>query len=316
MSEAPQSRAEMQAELKPVFYQPRALDGWRWLKEGFLLFWRNPWALTSIALIFMMLPMLLAILPVLGTGLAILAGPGLAAGAMYAAFSVSQQLHPLPHTIFAPFYWGPNKQNLPRLRATLVLGAAYAALVWLAFAAFRAMAGQAWLQLEALVLKQSESGQGLDMVAMQPAMQAILEKAPHLPLLVIGLLPVLGGLFLLFSRANMLSFCFSLNPGKALFFAAYSIGRSIPALLVYGLGLGFASMVAGNLMLIHPFLYAIGLMVFTGVLLCSFWTGFGACFPPPRIAASGRVRRGGKAEVAAPAEEKAEQKDADQPPPN
>jgi hypothetical protein len=107
------------------------------------------------------------------------------------------------------------------------------------------------------------------------------------------MMPVLGGLFLLFSRANMLSFCFSLNPGKALFFSAYSIARSLSALLVYGLGLGFASMIAANLMLIHPFLYAIGLMVFTGVFLCSLWVGFGSSFPPPRLPAMGRKRGGG-----------------------
>lgn len=263
----------------PVFYAPKAADGWRWLQAGFLLFWRNPWALTSIALLFMMLPMLLAIIPVLGTGLAILAAPGLAAGAMYAAFSVSQQLHPLPHTIFVPFLWGPGRQNLPRLRATLVLGTAYAALVWLCFSAFRLLAGEAWVQLEKMVLEQSERGQAMDM----QALQSVLTAAPHVPLLVLALMVVLGGLFLLFSRANMLSFCFSLNPGKALFFSAYSIVRSMPALLVYGLGLGFASMVTANLMLIHPFLYAIGLMVFTGVFLCSLWTGFGACFPPPVV---------------------------------
>lgn len=298
----------------PVFYAPKALDGWRWLQTGFLLFWRNPWALTSIALLFMLMPMVLALLPVVGTALAVLAAPGLGAGAMYAAFSVSQSLHPLPHTIFAPFFWGPNKQNLPRLRATLVLGAIYAALLWLSFTGFRLLAGEAWLQLEAMVLEQSEKGQGLDM----QAMQAVITAAPHLPLLVLGMMPLLGALFLLFSRANMLSFCFNLNPAKALFFAAYSIGRSMGALLVYGLGLGFASMVAANLMLIHPFLYAIGLMVFTGVFLCSLWVGFGSSFPPPRIAASGRVRRGDKAEEKAEhkAEPKAESKDPDQPPQN
>lgn len=271
---------------KPVFYPPKAADGWRWLQTGFMLFWRNPWALTSVALLFMMLPMALALIPLIGTALAMVAVPGLAAGAMYAAFSVSQQLHPLPHTIFAPFFWGPGQQNLPRLRATLVLGAAYAALVWLSLMAFRALAGQAWVQLEALVLAQSESGQGIDLAAFEAALQS----APHIPVLIFALMPVLGGLFLLFSRAAMLSFCFSLNPGKALFFSAYSIVRSIPALLVYGLGLGFASMVAAQLMLIHPFLYAIGLMVFTGVFLCSLWVGFGSSFPPPRLAAMGRQR--------------------------
>lgn len=271
---------------KPVFYAPKAADGWRWLQAGFLLFWRNPWALTSVALLFMLLPMLLASIPVLGTGLAVLAAPGLGAGAMYAAFSVSQQLHPLPHTIFAPFFWGPKKQNLPRLRATLVLGTAYATLVWLCFAGFRWLAGDAWIQLENMLLEQSEKGQGLDM----QAMQSVITAAPHLPLLVLAMMPLLGGLFLLFSRANMLAFCFAINPGKALFFAAYSLVRSIPALLVYGLGLGFASMITANLMLIHPFLYAIGLMVFTGVFLCSLWVGFGSSFPPPRLAAMGRKR--------------------------
>ena len=278
-SEQPSPSLEPGQVPAPVFYAPKATDGWRWLQAGFLLFWRNPWALTSIALLFMLLPMVLAMGPVLGTGLAVLAAPGLGAGAMYAAFSVSQKLHPLPHTIFAPFSWGPKKQNLPRLRATLVLGAAYAALVWLCFGVFRLLAGEAWVQLEKMVLEQSEQGRGLDM----QAMQAVITAAPHLPLLILGLMPLLGALFLLFSRANMLSFCFSLNPGKALFFAAYSIVRSMPALLVYGLGLGFASMVTANLMLIHPFLYAIGLMVFTGVFLCSLWAGFGACFPPPVV---------------------------------
>ena len=62
------------------------------------------------------------------------------------------------------------------------------------------------------------------------------------------------------------------------------------ALLVYGLGLGLASMVAAQLMLIHPFLSALGLMVFTGVFLCSLWVGFGSSFPPPRLAAMGRQR--------------------------
>jgi hypothetical protein len=270
----------------PVFYAPKALDGWRWLQTGFVLFWRNPWALTSVALLFMMLPMALALIPAIGTGLAMVAAPGLAAGAMYAAFSVSQQLHPLPHTIFAPFFWGPGQQNLPRLRATLVLGAAYAVLVWLSLMAFLALAGDAWGQLEKLVLAQSESGQGVDV----QALEALLQTAPQIPLLLLALMPVVGGLFLLFSRATMLSFCFSLNPGKALFFSAYSILRSIPALLVYGLGLGFASMVAAQLMLVHPFLYAIGLIVFTGVLLCSLWVGFGSSFPPPRIRAMGRER--------------------------
>jgi hypothetical protein len=49
-------------------------------------------------------------------------------------------------------------------------------------------------------------------------------------------------------------------------------------------------MVAAQLMLIHPFLYALGLMVFTGVFLCSLWVGFGSSFPPPRLAAMGRQR--------------------------
>jgi hypothetical protein len=135
----------------------------------------------------------------------------------------------------------------------------------------------------------------------------VLQSAPHIPLLLLALMPVLGGLFLLFSRANMLSFCFNLNPGKALFFSAYSILRSIPALLVYGLGLGFASMVTAQLMLIHPFLYAMGLMVFTGVFLCSLWASFGSGFPPPSIRAMGRER--------SPTTPKEPPKDDEQPPP-
>ena len=119
--------------LAPIFLAPTAVDGWRWLKTGFQLFWLKPWALSSIAILLIMTPMLLGLIPVVGGALALIAVPGLTAGAMYAVFSVSQGVHPLPHSIFAPFFWGPSQQNLPRLRATLLLGVLYALALSLSY---------------------------------------------------------------------------------------------------------------------------------------------------------------------------------------
>ncbi len=273
-----------QQQPQPQFFPPRAGDGWRWLTGGFKLFWRNPWALSSAALIFLMLPMFVGVLPTVGGPLSLLLLPGLAAGAMYAAFSVSQGTHPLPHTIFAPFMWGPQRQNLPRLRATLVLGAAYALLALAIMAGLRWGGGEALGELMRMAQNQSQEGQqSLDL----QAMQALLQEAPHVSLLLLASVPLLGSVFFVFSRAAMLSFCFNLNPSKALFFSAYSCLKSLPALLLYGLALGVFSALAAQLMLLHAFLYAVGLIVFVGVFLCSLWVGFGSSFPPPVLGQRG-----------------------------
>lgn len=284
MSQEPQTEEARIVISKPQFIQPKLGDGWLWLVQGFKLFWRNPWALSSSALIFMMLPMLLASVPQLGTALSLAVVPGLAAGAMYAAFAVESGLHPLPHNTLAAFFWGPQRKNLPRLRASLLLGVGYAlvllGLTWLLRQA-AGEAGAAWMEL-----LQSQQGEAVDM----QQLQAHLQQSPQLVLLALVSFPVLGLVFFLFSRAAMLSLALAMNPGKALFFAAYSVLKSLPALLLYAVGLGVALMLAAQLMLLHPFLYALGLIAFAGVLLCSLWVSFSRSFPPPTVQLTG-VRR-------------------------
>ena len=265
-----------QRPLSPIFIAPKAIDGWLWLKTGFQLFWLKPWALSSIAILLIMTPMLLGLIPQVGGALALVAVPGLTAGAMYAAFSVSQGVHPLPHSIFAPFFWGPAKQNLPRLRATLLLGVLYALALSLSYLLLRSLAGDSWQVLEQIAAM-SQSKTTLDAAEIEKLAQS----APQLGLILLAMAPLFALLFLLFTRATMLSFCFAINPGKALFFAMHSIWRSVGALLIFGLLCFGASALLANLMLLHPFAYAVGLIAASSIFICSLWTMFGSSFPPP-----------------------------------
>lgn len=262
--------------LAPIFLAPTAVDGWRWLKTGFQLFWLKPWALSSIAILLIMTPMLLGLIPVVGGALALIAVPGLTAGAMYAVFSVSQGVHPLPHSIFAPFFWGPSQQNLPRLRAALLLGVLYALALSLSYYLLRSLAGDSWQVLKQIAAL-SQNQTTLD----SAEIERLAQSAPQLAGVVLAMAPIFALLFLLFTRANMLSFCFAINPGKALFFALHSIWRSLAALLVFGLLCFGASALVANLMLLHPFAYALGLITASSIFICSLWAMFGSSFPPP-----------------------------------
>jgi hypothetical protein len=102
-------------------HQPAA--GWAWLREALALFWRQPFAFTALVILYTMVLMLLANLPVVGLPMAAVVVPFGTVGLTLAGKVAEKGAMPLPALLIDGFRPGPQRGPLLRL------GALHAAMV-------------------------------------------------------------------------------------------------------------------------------------------------------------------------------------------
>ena len=207
-----------------------AIQGWRWITQGFQLFRQQPFGFLSLLAFFLMTAFLLALIPVIGSLVYGLITQGLSLGVMTACRFAEQNKPIRPALLLAGF----NAYGRPSAKALLALGAIYslgAALV---------IAFTLWFDNGTLL--QLLQGQEIDT---QAFFKAEVTQAM--------LVAVLGYVLLtaIFWYAPFFICWHQLPALKALFFSVVAVWRNKKAFLVYGLAI---------------FGLGIGLQLFLGVL--------------------------------------------------
>jgi hypothetical protein len=109
-----------------------AAAGWDWLREALALYWRQPFAFTALVILYTMVLMLLANVPVLGLPVAALLVPFGTVGLTLAGKVCDKGGMPLPSLLLDGLRAGP--QRAPLLRLGFVHAAMVLALVLIASA--------------------------------------------------------------------------------------------------------------------------------------------------------------------------------------
>ncbi len=110
-----------------------AAAGWRWLREGLSLYWRQPFAFTALVILYTMALMLLSNVPVIGLPMAAVLVPFGTVGLTLAGRIAEKGGMPLPALLLDGFREGPQRAPLLRLgflHAALVLALVLVASVF------------------------------------------------------------------------------------------------------------------------------------------------------------------------------------------
>jgi hypothetical protein len=191
-----------------------ARTGWLWVKLGIRTFVRQPLALAGLFFLFMMLVSVLALVPWLGSALALALLPAATLGLTAATREADRGQFPMPTVLASTFRAGQQ-----RLQAMLVLGGLYA------LGSVVVMGLTAWLVgTETAVL--ADGADLNEAMLQQPLLlrQLIITSLLYLPL------------GLLFWHAPALVHWHGVSPLKSLFFSAMACWTNKGALLVYFLG--------------------------------------------------------------------------------
>lgn len=233
-----------------------AREGIAWVRAGMRTFFRQPLALAGLFFMYMALVMVAAMLPLIGPVLAGMLVPAATLGLMAATAEAQRGRFPMPSILFSAFRAGRE-----RLRAMLVLGAAYTLGSMLATGLATLIAGA--------------PPSGAEGVPINAA--TVLALALHLPL------------FLMFWHAPALVHWHGVTPAKSLFFSVVAVIRNFGAHLVYSLAWGAVFMVVGSVLglvagLVGGPTVAQAVMMPTALLLASMFStsiyfSFQACFP-------------------------------------
>ena len=104
--------------------QVSAGHGWVWVKQGLRVFFKQPLAMAGLFFMFMMGISLLAVIPLVGTFLAVALVPAGTLGLMAAAREADAGRFPMPLTLLTAF-----REGSERSKAMWLLGGLYAAVL-------------------------------------------------------------------------------------------------------------------------------------------------------------------------------------------
>lgn len=246
-----------------------ASAGWLWVKEGFALFRRQPFEMSTLFLSYTFLMLALGFLPVLGQILPILLVPVFSMSFMQACLHIEQDRKVYPNVLFAGF-------RSPALNKLLKLGVLYvvAAIVAIAASAlvdggvfWGIMSGQRELNAETIRNSNLSLSMMFSAAVYTPAAMAFWYAAP-----LIGWQQM--GVF------------------KALFYSFFAVQRAGRAFLVYGLvwaliGMllpaivsSLVALIFGQAMVVILVLLPLSLML-TVVIYCSFYPTYTHIFNRP-----------------------------------
>lgn len=187
--------------------------GWRWIRDGFAIFRRNPPLLSMLVVAYWMTVLVLNILPVIGALAASLAIPGLSVGLMQAARELERGRPVGLQTLYGGFRQNP--------RTLVALGALYLCCTLAALGASALVDGGELLRF---------------MLSAKPADREAVEGGGFmLPALVVTalMLPVVMAWWF----APVLAAWHNLGVGKALFFSFVACWINWRPFLAYGIGL-------------------------------------------------------------------------------
>ncbi|SFU27652.1 BPSS1780 family membrane protein [Pseudoduganella namucuonensis] len=251
-----------------------ASTGWLWIKEGLALFMKQPGGLTSLALLYAMLNMVISIIPIVGQLGAIVLIPVFSLAFMQACADIDQGKRIVPALLATGF----RKPQFPSLFA---VGLLYLVVAGLAI-------GVSTLADGGMLMKML-TGQ-ID-PASKEVRQANLSGAFLLTILVC--LPAAMG----FCFAAPLIYWQRMSVGKAIFFSFFSVLRSLKAFIVFALSqFGLTLMCTQVIMLILgrsqfalTMVMPIVMLLLSVLIHCAFYASyrhiFGSPVPKPAAAA-------------------------------
>lgn len=191
-----------------------ARTGIAWFREGLRTFWRQPLALAGLFFMFISIMSLAALLPYVGSALALTLLPAATLGLMAATREAAQGKFPMPTILVSAFRAGRQ-----RARAMLVLGLLYAAGFLLVMGVSALADGGTFARL--YLVGGSITPEMVESPAFQAAMW--LAMALYLPL------------SMMFWHAPALVHWHDVPPVKSLFFSLVACTRNVGALTLYTL---------------------------------------------------------------------------------
>lgn len=194
--------------------QVSAGHGWVWVKQGLRVFFKQPLAMAGLFFMFMMGISLLAVIPLVGTFLAVALVPAGTLGLMAAAREADAGRFPMPLTLLTAF-----REGSERSKAMWLLGGLYAAVLLV-------------VMLVSSLLLPTEALQALQGDQVDPEKVRETLMGPGLLAVALLYVPMLAA----FWHAPPLVHWHGVAPVKALFFSWLACWRNKGAMLVFGLG--------------------------------------------------------------------------------
>lgn len=194
--------------------QLSAGHGWVWVKQGLRVFFKQPLAMAGLFFMFMMGISLLAVIPLVGTFLAVALVPAGTLGLMAASREADAGRFPMPVTLLTAF-----REGSERSKAMWLLGGLYAAVLLV-------------VMLVSSLLLPTEALQALQGDQVDPEKVRETLMGPGLLAVALLYVPMLAA----FWHAPPLVHWHGVAPVKALFFSWLACWRNKGATLVFGLG--------------------------------------------------------------------------------
>ncbi len=194
--------------------QVSAGHGWVWVKQGLRVFFKQPLAMAGLFFMFMMGISLLAVIPLVGTFLAVALVPAGTLGLMAASREADAGRFPMPVTLLTAF-----REGSERSKAMWLLGGLYAAVLLV-------------VMLVSSLLLPTEALQALQGDQVDPEKVRETLMGPGLLAVALLYVPMLAA----FWHAPPLVHWHGVAPVKALFFSWLACWRNKGAMLVFGLG--------------------------------------------------------------------------------
>lgn len=189
-----------------------ARTGWLWVKEGFALFRKQPFEMSTLFLSYMFLMLAIGIVPLLGQVLPMVLVPVFSMAFMQAGVNIEQGKKVYPNLLLTGF-------QTPALRKLLILGVLYLAAAVVAIASSMLIDG----------------GVLWDLMSGRKELDEQTVRQSNLTLAMIFSAAVYTPAAMAFWYAAPLIMWQDMGVGKALFYSFFAVQRAGKAFLTYGL---------------------------------------------------------------------------------
>lgn len=247
---------------------PNAMTGWSWIKQGVLLFRRQPAEMLTLFFAYMFVNMAMGLIPLAGQFLPLLLYPVFSMSFMQACRQIEDGKRIYPSLLVAGF-------RSPALLGLLKLGVLYIIAVSLALAA-------------SILI---DDGALWDIVFSQKPLDPKNLPETNLSLSMLFSAMVYVPAMMMFWYAGPLIAWGGMCPSKALFYSFFAVRRAARAFLVYALAwiliavlmslaISLIAIVAGNAATLMVILMPLSIL-FTVVMYCSFYPTYLDLFGKP-----------------------------------
>ncbi len=247
-----------------------ARTGWLWVKEGFALFRKQPFEMSTLFLSYMFLMLAIGIVPLLGQILPLVLVPVFSMAFMQACVHIEQDKKVFPNLLLTGF-------QSPALRSLLLLGVLYLLAAVIAIAASALIDGSVlW-----------------DLMSGQKELDEHTMRQSNLTLAMIFSAAVYTPAAMGFWYAAPLIMWQNMSVGKAMFYSFFAVQRSGKAFLTYGLAwilIGVLLPAIASSIIAMLFARAAAVMIvllpltlmLTVIMYCSFYPTYTHIFGRPQ----------------------------------